>query len=130
MKDTDSIQADPNEHWPDEPRSHVWRYMHDNNIYSLAPEFDEMQDLTNDLICFLRITCNGGQFSAIFDKLKHFVALWTRTWLDWGMLQTDKDFAILRSNEFESQLKARQTIWLAQKETIVGFLVQTPTISK
>jgi len=104
------FHADLNLHWPDEPRSYVWRYMHHKSVYSLTPGFDEMQDLADDFTRHLRITYNLGQFSAIFDKLKHFVALWTRTWLDCGMLQTDKDFTILRSNEFESQLKVRQTI--------------------
>jgi hypothetical protein len=56
--------------------------MNCNSIYSLAPEFNEIQDLTNDFIRHFRITCNPGQFSTIFDKLKHFVALWTKFWLD------------------------------------------------
>jgi hypothetical protein len=98
--------------------------MHHQSVYSLAPEFDEIQDLATDLIRHLRITCNPTQFSAIFDKLKHFVVFWAKTWLDYGMLQTGTGSAILRSNEFESQLKARQTIWLAQRD-IGRALVQT-----
>jgi len=49
--------------------------MHYKSVYSLALKFDKMQDLANDFIRYLRITCNPGQFFAIFDKLKHFVAL-------------------------------------------------------
>lgn len=122
LRDTDDIQANPNVHWPDEPRSYVWRYMHHKSVYSLAPEFDKMQDLADDFIRHLRITCNPGQFSAIFDKLKYFVALWTRNWLDCGMLQEDGGLGLSRSNEFEYQLKLRQAIWPAQEETLVGLL--------
>ncbi|KAG4414294.1 hypothetical protein IFR04_012590 [Cadophora malorum] len=112
------FHANPNVHWPDEPRSYVWRYMHHKSVYSLAPEFDKMQDLADDFIRHLRITCNPGQFSAIFDKLKYFVALWTRNWLDCGMLQEDGGLGLSRSNEFEYQLKLRQAIWPAQEETL------------
>jgi hypothetical protein len=101
--------------------------MHHKSVYSLAPEFDEMQDLADYFIRYLRITCNPGQFSAIFDKLKHFVALWTRNWLDCGMLQGDGGLGLSRSNEFEYQLKSRQAIWLAQEETLVGLLYKWPS---
>jgi hypothetical protein len=101
--------------------------MHYKGVYSLALEFDEMQDLADDFIRHLRIACSPGQFSAIFDKLKHFVALWTRIWLDCGMLQADGGLAASRSNEFESQLKARQAIWMAQEEALVGLLSKSPS---
>jgi hypothetical protein len=75
--------------------------MHHKSVYSLTPEFDEMQDLADGFIRHLRITCNPGQFSAIFDKLKHFVALWIKTWLDCGVLQADGRLAVSRSKEFQ-----------------------------
>ena len=104
--------------------------MHHQSVYFLAPEFDETQDLATDLTRHLRITYNPTQFSAIFDKLKHFVAFWTRTWLDYGMLQTGTGTTVLRSNKFESKLKSRQTTWLAQREALVGLSSKQLVVSK
>ncbi|CAM6005985.1 unnamed protein product [Sphagnum balticum] len=86
-----------------------------------------MQDLADDFIRHLRIACNPGQFSAVFGELKHFVALWTRTWLDCGMLQADGGLAVSRSNEFESQLRSPQAIWMAQEEALVALFSESPT---
>jgi hypothetical protein len=104
--------------------------MHHQSVYSLAPEFYEIQDLATDLTRHLRITYDPTQFSTIFDKLKHFVTFWTRSWLDYGMLQTGTGSAILRSNEFESKLKSRQTTWLAQREVLVGLSFKQLVLSK
>jgi hypothetical protein len=101
--------------WPEEAKILAWRFMHDHDLYSLNPGFDELTKigrLVTLLTKYVHIKIDSTHQAVVFEKSKKFVVYSTRKFIrDYGLLQQFEDGTIKRSPKLESDLQSRKEEW-------------------
>jgi hypothetical protein len=101
--------------WPEAAKILAWRFMHDHDLYSLNPGFEElttMGRLVTLLTEYVHIKVDSTHHAIVFEKTRKFVIYTTRKFIrDYGLLQQFEDGTIGRSPNFESGLQIQKETW-------------------
>jgi hypothetical protein len=86
--------------------------MHEAGIYSTEPGNQEVEELVEGLIQYLRVTCNRGQRGLLAHKLTWYINQCTQEWNGKGFLKQTSVDDFARSSIFEEMWKERRDAWL------------------